>query len=99
MRLVSTAALLSADKCSAPGCAFGQTCLQSNFTLRTLRNCAAITFGESVLDGKKPTIGNHAATPNWFKLVYDCRVVVGDQVTGIDLRVEGRRVCEGAFAA
>eukprot|EP00965_Chrysotila_dentata_P150352 4966422-Pleurochrysis_carterae.AAC.1 len=98
MQQVSNASLLSADRC-VPRCSFGQTCLQSNFTLRTLRSCASFTYGEAVLDGKPPTTHNHSIVRAWFDLVYNCRVVVGNRVASIDLSVEGHRICEGAFAA
>eukprot|EP00965_Chrysotila_dentata_P062755 2079113-Pleurochrysis_carterae.AAC.2 len=67
--------------------------------MSTLRKCAARAFGECVLDGQPPSIGNHEATTVWFDLAFACRVVVANEVTGIDFNIEGRRVCKGAFQA
>eukprot|EP00965_Chrysotila_dentata_P102936 3397904-Pleurochrysis_carterae.AAC.1 len=65
-----------------------------------LQRCAATTFGDSALSGDAlPTTKNHATVSKWFQLVYACRVMDGLNVSSIDLRVEGHRVCQGAFAA
>eukprot|EP00965_Chrysotila_dentata_P255109 6212105-Pleurochrysis_carterae.AAC.2 len=95
---ISSGKLLTEVKCS-PNCDFGHTCMQNSFTITILRKCAARVFGECVLDGKSPSIGNHQATRAWFDLAFACRIVVANEVTGIDFNIEGRRVCQGAFQA
>eukprot|EP00965_Chrysotila_dentata_P140391 4641392-Pleurochrysis_carterae.AAC.1 len=42
----------------------------------------------------------HAVSHIWFDLIFLCRVVNADGIIErIDYKVEGRRVCGGAFAA
>eukprot|EP00965_Chrysotila_dentata_P085659 2825949-Pleurochrysis_carterae.AAC.1 len=72
----------------------------SAFTVSTLRKCAARVFGDAILEGKDPSIPKHSATLIWFDLVFQCRVVNAEGVVErIDFKVEGRHVCDGAFAA
>lgn len=81
-------------------CPFNHQCMQSKFTVLLLRKCAAVTYGDSLLLGEKPSIGNHAATRNWFNLVFACRVLDQDgKVADIAYHVQGARICSGAFGA
>eukprot|EP00965_Chrysotila_dentata_P260978 6214102-Pleurochrysis_carterae.AAC.1 len=74
--------------------------MSAAFTVSTLRKCAALVFGNSILDGEKPSHPKRAATHVWFGLVSQCRVVNFDGVVErIDYSVDGRRICCGAFAA
>lgn len=87
------------DRCSG-NCQFHGQCLQSNFTVLLLRKCAAATFGDDVLRGKIPDIRNHTARRNWFKLLYNCRVLnANGSVREIAHHVRGARICAGAFEA
>eukprot|EP00965_Chrysotila_dentata_P016609 550870-Pleurochrysis_carterae.AAC.1 len=72
----------------------------SAFTVCTLRKCAARVFGSSILEGKAPSSRKHEVTHIWFDLVFQCRVVNFEGVVErIDFKVDGRRICDGAFSA
>eukprot|EP00965_Chrysotila_dentata_P102782 3393331-Pleurochrysis_carterae.AAC.1 len=71
------------------------------FVPAALKRCALHIFGTcDLLEGKEPPYGNHLATQKWFQLIFAARVVDADKkVSGFDYRVEGFRVCAGAFRA
>jgi hypothetical protein len=68
---------------------------------RMLKRCAESCYGENVLVTGQTDVSNHKAVHQWFKLVFDCRVVCPDTggVKEIDYRVQGIKVCKTVFAA
>eukprot|EP00965_Chrysotila_dentata_P042321 1404311-Pleurochrysis_carterae.AAC.1 len=97
---LKNASILSEVPCTRQNCKYQQQCMQSAFTLAALRNCAARVFGEPYLEGKGPSIRNHTASHIWFRAIFQCRVVNFEGVVeSIDFHVNGRRICEEAFAA
>eukprot|EP00965_Chrysotila_dentata_P063974 2119546-Pleurochrysis_carterae.AAC.1 len=94
---IKSGSILVADTCSKD-CSFGKHCVQNTFTVTLLKKCAASTFGESALCEEPPSKSNHEAVHVWLRLVFDCRVLNAEgAVASIDFRVEGRRLCCGAF--
>eukprot|EP00965_Chrysotila_dentata_P005936 194778-Pleurochrysis_carterae.AAC.1 len=55
MARIRKASLLRESRCSN-NCARGGQCMLSAFTVTTLRICAAVVFGDSVLDGTNPPV-------------------------------------------
>eukprot|EP00965_Chrysotila_dentata_P091245 3013097-Pleurochrysis_carterae.AAC.1 len=99
MAKIRNASLLGEARCS-DDCTHQKQCMISAFTVTTLRKCATLVFGESVLDGKEPTTRKHDVTHIWFNLIFQCRVCNFEGIVErIEFAVDGRRVCEGAFAA
>eukprot|EP00965_Chrysotila_dentata_P234006 6199931-Pleurochrysis_carterae.AAC.1 len=94
---IRSGSILVADNCSKD-CPFGKHCVQNVFTVNLLKKCAAYTYGEEGVRGEKPSVGNHDAVKRWFRLVFDCRVVNSSgTVSDIEFKLEGRRICSGAF--
>eukprot|EP00965_Chrysotila_dentata_P064704 2145520-Pleurochrysis_carterae.AAC.1 len=94
---IKNGSIIVADSCSKD-CTFGKHCIQNAFTVTLLKKCAACTFGETAVREETPSISNHEAVHVWFRLVFDCRVLNDEgAVASIDFKVEGRRLCRGAF--
>ena len=74
---------------------------KDNIQTRILKKCAELCYGETVLVTGETQISNHKAGNQWFKLVYECRVVDPQtgRVKGIDYKVQGIEVCKSVFGA
>jgi hypothetical protein len=79
---------------------FGK-CIEAVGTIRTLKICAAESFGEAALSQDWERITpNHAATAAWFKLALGGRLVdPSGKVTDVVYKVGDQRVCLPAWGA
>ena len=98
--------LLTTSSCS-PSC---RGCDPASWvTLGLLLSCACTSFGEVVQDVnwqepydwdqvQRKMTRNHAATANWFELVYAMKTIDPESgCTSIDYRLQGRAVCRGIW--
>eukprot|EP00966_Prymnesium_polylepis_P098781 2287400-Prymnesium_polylepis.1 len=82
-------------------CPQGGSCIESIGTIRTLKTCAAESFGEAALARDWDNITpNHTAVAAWFDRAHAGRLVSPDgKVTDVVYKVGHQRVCVTAWAA
>lgn len=90
---------LNNNKCTR-ACERQQACIEY-VDIRLAKTCAQQSFGDAVFIQDWANITpNHQAVNKWFQLVHQCRVLdtVHSKVTRIDYKINGVRVCQGAWA-